>query len=389
MKFETWAQITKIGIGGLGLIAGLSGCEMNEYTEEVLIDSFTPSVSDYSGNPPPLAPQCFVERYMQPDAVVTRKLDLLFVIDTSGSLDTERAAVADGIDAFVRELPADVNFRIGVMLAHGDTSSYSGRLYNASGRPKVLDSQTRTMTQIRSDLRANLTSVRTDSATDGGEAMLYSLTQGLKGQRLSDSKNLGFFREDAALAVVFVSDEQDICAEFPAGWTPVPDPQRSEAGAKARLCSGITPSSVHELVRSVKGDMPYLFSAVIYHDLATWIRHDENEIGFGMLELVQSTNGVLIDLANGEYSAGLSMAGRLATVKLDLLSDFTLARPNIEPATIQVWVDGAVKDFVYSANTNEVHVNDPGMARSIVDINYCLKTAPCVGVGCGGGVIGI
>jgi hypothetical protein len=188
---------------------------------------------------------------------------------------------------------------------------------------------------------------------------------------------------------VFVSDEQDICAEFPVGWNPVPDAQRSEDAAKARICSGITPNSVHELVRSVKGDMPYLFSAVIYHDMATWIRRDENEIGFGMMELVQNTNGVLIDLANGDYSAGLSMTGRLATMKLDLLADFTLARPNIDPASIKVWVDGVVEDFVYSSNTNEVHVSDPGRARSIVDINYCLKQSGCVGMGCGGGPIGI
>ncbi len=389
MKIQAWFKIAQFGITGLGLIAGLAGCEMTEHAEEVLIDSFTPSdSSDYNGNPVTMAPQCFQERYMQPDVVITRKLDLLFVIDTSGSLDTERAAVSDGIDAFVRELPVDVNFRISVMLAHGDTSAYSGKLYNASGRPKVLDSQTRTMTQIRADLRANLTSVRTDSGTDGGEAMMYSLTRGLTGTRITDSKALGFFRDDAALAVVFVSDEQDICADFPVGWNPVPDAQHSEDGAKARLCSGINPNSVHELVRNVKGDMPYLFASVIYHDMATWVHNNENEIGFGMMELTTSTNGVLIDLANGDYSAGLSMAGRLATQKLDLLSDFTLARPNINPDSIKVWVDGVREDYVYSSNTNEVHVGQPGIARSIVDINYCLKSA-CVGLGCGGGVIGI
>ncbi len=398
-RFQQISDLTKLGIAALGILSGLTGCEISEEAQQDLLAALSrPPSGDYSGVPgggP--TPQCFGERYMQADAAVTRKLDLLFVIDTSGSLSDERSAVSAGIDAFVGQLPADVDFRISVMLAHGDTSAYHGRLYSASGRPKVLDSQARTLTQIRSDLRANLTQIRTDAGTDGGEAMLYSLTQGLQGQLLADSQALGFFRADAALAVVLLSDEQDICAEFPEGVTPVPDAQNSEVPAKARICAGITPESVHALVKKVKNGMPYLFSSIIYSNPETYVASGENEIGYGLLELTRNTGGVLIDIASGEYSQGLSEAGRLATVKLDLLADFTLARREIDPASLRVWVDGLVAGFAYSANTNEVHVNDPGIARSVVDIHYCLQPqsvpptqpAPCIGLGCGGGALGI
>ena len=70
----------------------------------------------------------------------------------------------------------------------------------------------------------------------------------------------------------------------------------------------------------------------------------------------------------------LSCAQKAAeTGKLELITDFTLARTNVDPMTIDVKVDGQVTDYTYTAATNEVHVGEPGIALSVVDISYCLK----------------
>lgn len=75
---------------------------------------------------------CYSERFRQPEVSLVKKLDLLFITDTSGSMRADRGRIADHIDAFVRTLPAGTDLQIGVMLAHGSMSSHTGRLFGAA-----------------------------------------------------------------------------------------------------------------------------------------------------------------------------------------------------------------------------------------------------------------
>ena len=61
---------------------------------------------------------------------------------------------------------------------------------------------------------------------DGGETGLFSLNKAMGNDEYQVAQDLGFFRDDAALVVIFVADEQDICAEYPDGILPVPDPDK-------------------------------------------------------------------------------------------------------------------------------------------------------------------
>ena len=122
---------------------------------------------------------CTYDRFQQPAGLVTDKVDLLFVVDTSGSLDEERAGIADGIDGFVGALPPSVDFRIGVMLAHSGHSSHGGKLYRRSGNPWVLDSQALTLDQIRTKLRNTLGSPPGENRTDIGTAWAIGYTKAL------------------------------------------------------------------------------------------------------------------------------------------------------------------------------------------------------------------
>jgi hypothetical protein len=248
------------------------------------------------------------------------------------------------------------------------------------------------MAKMREYLKKNLTQVVSDYATDGGEVMLWALKRMMQSDRATEAQKQGFLRSDAALAIVIITDEQDICYDYKSGEIPVYDVDKLEAPAKKKLCAGVTPESVHAAVKSIKGEMPILYSGVIYFDPATYVKNGENELAHGIIDLVDHTQGVKIDIASGNYVQGLSQVGRLATVKLNLLTDYTLARTGIDSNSIQVWVDGRESSFVYRANTNEVHLNDPGVAQSIVDLRYCLmpEEGGSGGGGVpGGGVIGI
>jgi len=384
-------------LASLALLA--AGCVVDGDAVEYMDQSF---VTDgfHSVDPPEVTPgpSCHVDRYHQPDAQITRKIDILLMVDTSGSLVEERGGIADGIDAFVGALPSNVDFRIGVMTGHSSGSSWSGKLYRKGGSfPYVYDSQTMDLATIRTKLHTTLTlNMPNDNSADGGEEGMVSMNRALDDDRLALAKGQGFFRDDAALAVVFVSDENDICAIFPAGVTPVVDPQGIENVAHVRDCNRMAPAKMDgttviapahqetitaDLVvaklKALKGDMPLVVSAAVYADPATVPHVGENEVGYGLLDMAQIAHGVVIDLATGQYSDGLASVGTLASIKMNLQTDFVLTNANVDPNTLQINVDGVgTAGYDYDSEVNTVQVSHPGGPLSTIDISYCEQAPP-------------
>lgn len=348
------------------------------------------------------APQCFTEQFKQPEQNVTRKVDLLFVTDTSGSISDERSAIASGIDLFVGELPTDADYQVAVMLAHGSLSKWAGKLYQARGEPAVLSSATMSRAQIREHLRTKLTRTAVDPFSDGGEEGLYSFNQLFThGGRFTEARLQNFLRLDAALVVVFISDENDICSVYPKDVTPVKDPEYMEQVGFMKDCvrvdwrsllktqpkdfnewlknpgaRTVTSSSVLARVKAVWGDRPFSTGAIVYTDPKTVVRRGENEVGYGYIDLVRESHGVLTDMAGKKYGEGLANLGREACTKMNLVTDFKLAHAPVDASTIKVRVDGGEVPASFNANTNEVHLNHPGSTRSTVSVDYCLKAAP-------------
>lgn len=134
----------------LVLILGvfITGCELTEDSKDDINDAFTPPESQ---EPPSDSlvdtGMCESQTYIQPQAQYLKKLDLLFVVDTSGSIREERTEIADGIESFINELPADVDYQIGVMQAHSSVSDQSGVLFSHNS-PVVLKSSELPRAQI-------------------------------------------------------------------------------------------------------------------------------------------------------------------------------------------------------------------------------------------------
>lgn len=358
------------------LALSMAACEFDDETKQAIEESFQLGEQEIPEipaiNPDP---ECFNERFVQPEAEVSRKIDILFVTDTSGSLNQERAGIADGIDSFVEQLPSEVDYQIGVLLGHGSRSSYSGKLYASNKKESVvLRSSEMELAKIRSELSQKLTRVKSDRSSDGGEEGLYSLTQALKSENLSKARAHGFFREDAALAVIYIADENDICARYPEGVVPVPDRDRLEGPAFKRDCSNVTEESVLQALKDHQGDQPLLVAGIVYNNLQTVPHGGENELGYGYLKHISLANGLTIDLADGRYDEGLAKIGTLASVKLRLIDEFTLARPEVDLDTLAVQVNGREVEFDFTKETNSVFLPEPGTALSVVDINYCLKS---------------
>lgn len=325
--------------------------------------------------------KCYLERFVQPKGV-SRKVDFLLVVDTSGSMNDEHGAIVREMDAFARALNPCTDMRIAVMLAHGSKSAYSGRLYRAHHEPLVLRLGELRWNKLRNALRLKLTNMPSDRSTDGGEVGLVSLNRSLDSDRLQEAKASGFFRDDAALVVVFVSDENDICAIYPKGIVPVRDPEGLEAPAKARECQRrlsdgtidvITSDSVVARLKVVKKEMPIVVGGVVYSKLATLVRHGENELGYGYLEAIAAGGGQAIDLGERDYGRGLYQLGIITQQKIDVQHDFKLSQSNVQASSVRVDIDGSPAVFSFDTKSETVHVAQAGFYESRVEIRYCTE----------------
>ena len=125
-------------------------------------------------------------------------LDLLFLIDTSGSMGEEQEALGQGFADFIESfIVLESDFHLGI--TDMDLGASGGALI---GNPRFLTGETE-----------NLVETFTENVQLG--TMGSGLEQGLENARLAfrDSRlegvNEGFYRSDAVLVLIFVSDEDD------------------------------------------------------------------------------------------------------------------------------------------------------------------------------------
>jgi hypothetical protein len=253
--------------------------------------------------------------FVQPGPNQNHSVDMIFVVDTSYSMDAKRARVASQIPAFVSELSANTDLRIGVMLGHGGGSYYSGRLFAAENSPLVLDSKIHSMGFIKSSLRKTLADKTDDVDGANGEMLLYSVMKSLEADRVAEIQQAGLYRPQAALALVYVTDENDGCFQpekngflnFPDF---VPSIFGTEGPAYETYCTGpgLTvsnyPSVAYSRIQSFKGTEPLVLGGIVHIDPARVPQGAEMEesIGHGILQhLGQAQSSVGIEIASPTY----------------------------------------------------------------------------------------
>ncbi len=277
---------------------------------------------------PRIVRTCREDRFTQAEARVSRKIDLLFVTDTSASLSQERRDIARGIDSFVAALPSDSDLRVAVMLGHSSRSIWSGALFRTRSVGPVLDLGSHGLGRVRSGLETLLSSGPSDWYGDGGEELLYSVARGIQGAPLEMARSQGFFRPDAALAVIFVTDENDICAAYPEGVIRVGDRDGLELPAYQRDCRGITHERVLADLRALQAERPLFVGGIGYINPDTVPMGAENEVAYGIVELVAAARGKMVDLAGPgaeRFSAGLGEIGELVQREVSLQHEFVLS----------------------------------------------------------------
>lgn len=154
------------------------------------------------------------------------KVDILFVVDDSGSMESHQTGLAANVEKFVDELKKSrvLDYHIGVISTAEDEGSLgpgagpgAGRL---AGSPKFVSRGTPNGLDL---LKKTLMLGTNGSAS---EMVFKPAAMALSEPNLS-SWNAGFFRKGAALALVFITDAEDQSNEsrmaapgLPTDWSP-------------------------------------------------------------------------------------------------------------------------------------------------------------------------
>lgn len=172
----------------------------------------------------------FGDRYVPPAEDECDKMDILFIVDDSGSMAEEQANLASNFPRFVEILNAyrtssgsQLDYRLGVTTTGKDITTVitfdvpgfplppmeiaemgpSGALLQACG-------MTRKWIEASDSDVAGTFSCLAEVGTGGsGVEMPLYMTELALTERVADGSNVGFLREDALLAVVILTDEDD------------------------------------------------------------------------------------------------------------------------------------------------------------------------------------
>ena len=156
---------------------------------------------------------------------VNDKIDLLFVVDNSGSMSEEQAVLANSFQTFISQfLEKNLNFQIGVISTDvtnnpnywAATGAYTNSIYRffPNAGPGTLLARGTNEKILRPDtlnlaekFQQNITLTTSGS---GNEAGVLSAHYALDPARLDACGwNEGFIRPEALLAIVFLSDEDE------------------------------------------------------------------------------------------------------------------------------------------------------------------------------------
>lgn len=135
-------------------------------------------------------------------------VDVLFSVDDSGSMSEEQSNLASNFSSFINSASSlDTDYHIGVVTTDSE-SEQRGQLYACSGNPLwISDDQPVTTQRAQFDCNVRVSDSGRPSS-DSKESPLQAARLALDYPNL-DGFNAGFYREDAKLYVILVTDEED------------------------------------------------------------------------------------------------------------------------------------------------------------------------------------
>ncbi|MGE0634588.1 MAG: hypothetical protein AB7O96_19400, partial [Pseudobdellovibrionaceae bacterium] len=152
--------------------------------------------------------------FQQSPLVVQRKVDILWVVDNSGSMETSQSNLASSFQSFIERFQGlNYDFRMAVTTSDAYRAQYNGNTALVRFRDGDITQPTGSGVRVMSNETPDLnnvfiTNILQGTSGSGDERAFQSFKAALE-----YSENSDFRREDAFLAIIIVSDEDDFSAD--------------------------------------------------------------------------------------------------------------------------------------------------------------------------------
>jgi hypothetical protein len=265
-------------------------------------------------NPQPIEIPTNTDRIVQTTAA---QVDVLFVIDNSGSMSDNQRKLGENFPEFMKEFDGSgLDYHIGVISTDTDDPSHNGKL-----RP-VVETGGKWIDDTFADpvaAFANLAMVgATGSGTERGREACYRALVDH-----ADGANAGFIREDAGLHITVVSDEDDSSTANP-----------------------ISKTEFIDYLNSLREEPEMVsFNSIVHLDGGGFL--GGLSAGTSYIDITDEVGGLKRDIANDEWENMLTELGLQA---IGLKAEYFLSQLPVE-GTIEVNVIDNGVTFVYDEGT--------------------------------------
>ena len=267
----------------------------------------------------------------------TLDADILFVIDNSGSMGSNQTNIKNNFDTFMNAFTtAGVSYHIALITT--DSPDFVGSI--------ITNSTVDPVTEFNNQIDSIGTS---GSAHEKG--LWYAYESTTAGGDASPGSSTGFFRPDARLVIVYVSDEPDF-SDHPYG-----------GGGSSTM----TPLDYSASLLSLKSSTSLVAAHAIAGDYPSGCTSNGGaQFGEGYYEVVSDLGGTFMSICASDWSVTMDTLARESMA----LSEFALSEEPIEDS-IQVYVDGVVSShWAYVSSTNSIIFSVVPSEGSNIEIFY-------------------
>jgi hypothetical protein len=269
------------------------------------------------------------------------KVDILWVVDTTGSMNEELLSLKSGFVSFVEDLELEqLNYQIGVITT--DMSVDGGLLH---GNPWIITAELEDPGDSFAEAIDSL------PVSVGIEAGLAAFIEALS-EPLASDRNRGFRRNDAALHVIVVSDSDDESDDFLNG---VPEVDAAKFLTDESLRTGA----------------PAWLSAVVGPEPIGCVGQGGAVVGTAYIAVAEVSGGEVLSICEPELT---DLFGGLGSLSFSYSAEFEL-QGRAAPDSVSVTVNGEAETegwFVEVAPSRLVF-DTPPVAGAQIEIRYRLE----------------
>ncbi len=212
-------------------------------------------------------------------------VDILFVVDTSGSMNDERANLADKIDGFIEQIK-DLDWQLAATstdVENTEKNYTEGRLVDFTWNGDHILDSSMDVDEAQDDFGYRIQRISGHNGDEKGIAAAY---QTIERYNNNESPHTDFFREGAHLAVVVLSDEE------------------AQGGFR------YTPQKFLDFVKTSFTNKTVAWHSIIHTSGDNCNRGEHGTNGTRYEELSKLTNGVVGRICDNDYTSQLTDMGK-------------------------------------------------------------------------------